>query len=367
MARTRNNVGEPNRRTISPHQAAKENPAEPALDLEKIEARMDALGINQTKLAELAELGRNSIVRMIRTGVAGAHVRERVGLVLKMREAEFTRQPTRQELAEQSHKLPPPNGWTIASIESPPLMAANGVSYQVAKLEKVGISHRFSRGKFYDLIHVAPRDRAGLNAILNRHAAVCSMFPKNSLVPVHYDTRPLAEDTAWWVLDEWIDSKPLATLLDSKMDFERSTIKAIGTNLLEGLSLLHRNGVIVRELAPERILIAEGSNQPVITDFELARLLNSEISVSGKWKYETVYRAPEVGDNDPHIQSDLYSWAVIVTEMLTGSAKSDSKAILPTTNSRDITALIMKCRDNLYHHRPLNAETVLDSWIKWKV
>lgn len=367
MARSKNQRGEPNDRSISPYQAAQEQNVGPVMDREKLLARMNALNLNQTQLAMKADLSRTSIVRLLQTGEAGAHVRESVCRALSIREEEVLRQPTRQELTEQAHDLKPPNGWLVKSVESPRLMAANGVSYQVAQLESKFIENRFCRGKLYDLIHVTERQIPELIARLTRHASVCSMMPKIAQIPIHLDLRFLDEKSALWVLDEWINSTPLSTLIDSKVSFSKIAIKEIAADLLLGLSALHQQGIVVRELAPERVLVVDNSHHCVITDFELAKLLSSDISVSGKWRYETHYRAPEVSDDDPKVQSDLFSWAVIVGELLTGKPRIDAEKLRTVVGADDVSNLILKCLEKRYFDRPTTAAKVLEAWNRWKV
>jgi len=245
-------------------------------------------------------------------------------------------------------------------------MAANGVSYQVAKLESTITPGHFSRAKLYNLLHTTPQKIRESSEQLKRHAQVCVLLKDEGRILKHLDIRPLDENTAWWVLNHWMDATPLSQILESGTKLEARQIKTIGSELLLALHSLHQLKVIVRELAPERILISDGKFPCIITDFELAKLLDSDISVSGKWKFGTDYRAPEVGGNDPHIQSDLYSWAIIITELLTGKTVADQPELESVVSNKSIVHLIFKCRDKRYHYRPTTADNVLTTWKNWK-
>ena len=47
-----------------------------------------------------------------------------------------------------------------------------------------------------------------------------------------------------------------------------------------GLSALHRAQIVMRELAPSRVLLAKSDGRAVLTDFELAKLLAGGPTVS---------------------------------------------------------------------------------------
>lgn len=339
---------------------------DPAIDHDKLLARRNAVGIKTwAALAKRAGVSRGSVCRLL-TNEAGAYVRQQVLKVLQSREEELCRVPIRHELEEPIHQLTPPNDWKFVSTESPSLLAANGVSYQVAKLESELLPGRFARGKFYELLHVPPAKLAGLVERLTRHAKVCTSLTSDRRVAKHIDTRRFGLNTAWWVLDEWVDSSTLSQMIDSDVEVQLDEAKRIGSELLQGLSILHANRVLVRELAPVRVLLRDDSSGCIITDFELAKLLDSEISVSGKWRIESPYRAPEICGDDRDFRSDLFSWAIIVTELLTGSTVADFELIKKRTKDPGVAALIVKCSDKDYTCRPKTAEKVLQAWAKWK-
>tara|TARA_R110002073_G_scaffold149534_13_gene303334 strand:- start:12260 stop:13258 length:999 start_codon:yes stop_codon:yes gene_type:complete len=287
---------------------------------------------------------------------------------LQLTEDQLRRLPIRQEL-EPTNKRDPPNGWIIESIESPVLVAANGVSYQVAKLRNEYIQNpiRYARGKFYDTLDAPPVSHVEFRERLTRHATICSLLPKGTKVPQHLDLRRLNEGTAWWVIDEWIPSSSLMALIDNDVNFPDAFVKSIGMQLLETLMVLHSHGCIVRELTPEKILIEDGSTNCFITDFEMAKMLDSDISVSGKWKWTTPYRAPEVNERNEQWQSDIYSWAMIFIELLSGKPKRDEKWILANSPSKEITKLLTCCLDLQYEYRHYTLEKAMMTVSTWEI
>ncbi|WP_417377251.1 protein kinase domain-containing protein [Gimesia maris] len=318
------------------------------------------------ELSETVDVSRSSLYDAKRKGNCSKKTFAAIMSGLALREEQLRRLPMRQEL-EPTNERVPPNGWSIESIESPPLVAANGVSYQIAKLSSKYLQQpvRYARGKFYDTLDAPPVSRREYQERITRHAAVCALLPRGTRVPNHIDIRPLADETAWWVLDEWIPSMPLASLIESGVKFPEAKIKSIGTQLLETLAILHSHSCIVRELASESVLIEEDSTNCYITDFEMAQLLVSDISVSGKWKSTRPYRAPEVSENDTHWQSDLYSWAMIVVELFSGSPNRDDVWVRSCSPSETIAKLLVQCLDLRYHYRPASINAVLKVWNKW--
>ena len=346
---------------------AKENPIK--LDWSVVVTRMAATGITtMDELVNALDVSRSSLFDVKRKGHCSKKTFAAIMKGFDLREDQLRRLPMRQEL-ELTNERVPPNGWVIESIESPVLVAANGVSYQIAKLSNKYLQQpvRYARGKFYDTLDAPPVSRREYQERITRHAAVCSLLPKGTNVPNHIDIRPLSDESAWWVLDEWIPSMPLASLIESGVKFPEERIKSIGTQLLETLAVLHTHSCIVRELTPERVLIEDDSTNCYITDFEMAQLLVSDISVSGKWKWTTPYRAPEVSENDTHWQSDLYSWAMIIVELMSGKAERDEDRVKQNSPSAAIAKLLIQCLDVRYHYRPSSIKEVLKVWNRWSV
>ncbi len=338
-----------------------------SLDWSIVQARMDAMDITtMDQLVGLIDISRSSLAAAKSKGKCSKKTFAAIMKGLDLRADQLRRLPMRQE-QEGTNTCVPPSGWSIESIESTILVAANGVSYQIAKLRSENIRplSRYARGKFYDTLHAPPVTQEECRERLTRHATVCAMLSKQARVPQHLDMRSLNEGTGWWVIDEWIPSMSLSSLIDSGMSFPPAHVKAIGTQLLETLSVLHSHRCIVRELTPERILIEDDSINCYITDFEMAQLLDSDISVSGKWKWTPPYRAPEVSEHGRHWQSDLYSWAVIMVELFSGSPKRDKAWVQSHSPTPEIAKLLIKCLDELYHHRATSIAKVMSDWNKW--
>jgi serine/threonine-protein kinase len=89
-------------------------------------------------------------------------------------------------------------------------------------------------------------------------------------------------------------------------------------HLLEGLEYSHSRGVIHRDIKPGNLLISE-MGIAKISDFGIARLEQSHLTLMGEVLGTPYYMAPEQFDGQTADErSDVYSAAVIVYEVLAG-------------------------------------------------
>jgi serine/threonine protein kinase len=89
-----------------------------------------------------------------------------------------------------------------------------------------------------------------------------------------------------------------------------------------GLDFIHRNGIIHRDLKPANILIRGEDNEPLITDFGLARLSDSStLTKSQDFLGTPSYMAPEqAGSEHKEVgpAADIWAMGVILYELCTG-------------------------------------------------
>lgn len=100
-------------------------------------------------------------------------------------------------------------------------------------------------------------------------------------------------------------------------------VSRIVSRLADALDTAHAMGVIHRDLKPGNILFDEYGN-PMISDFGIAKLAldagAATLTQTGSIVGTPAYMSPEQvrGDSDIDRRSDLYSFGIIVYEMLTG-------------------------------------------------
>ena len=101
---------------------------------------------------------------------------------------------------------------------------------------------------------------------------------------------------------------------------------AVLLQILSGLDFLHKNGIIHRDLKPQNILIVKRGREyiPKITDFGISKKL--DVDSSSVFSNSLVgagtlsYSSPEqLGAKNIHKNTDLWSFGVIVYQVLSGS------------------------------------------------
>lgn len=263
----------------------------------------------------------------------------------------------------------PPYDWEIVQMVTAELQAANGITYCTAKLRGTHMQESCARGKLYRLLNVQPAKRADLHEKLSRHVKVCERIKNSSFIARHRTIFAFQDTTAWWVLDDWITGRTLEEVIDSAQPLDCCTVGRIGMQILHGLRELHAVNIIARELAPERVYLSDDLTHLTLTDFEMAKLLEKgAISVSGKWKTLSPYRAPENMDSattDPNFSVDLYSWSAIVSELLTGNPKAGLAEVAAAVGDSKLANALIGCRSDAVRKRPQRVDQVVQFWQPW--
>ncbi len=153
-----------------------------------------------------------------------------------------------------------------------------------------------------------------------KEARLMAKWRHENIVQIYY-----ADDHEgyYYYVMEYVDGRDLATILalyaqDGEL-MPLPDVLRIGDAVAGALDYAHRQGVIHRDVKPANILIAN-DGRVLLSDFGLA-LDTSERSY-GEAFGTPLYISPEQArrSNDAIPQSDLYSFAVILFEMLTGVA-----------------------------------------------
>ncbi len=122
-----------------------------------------------------------------------------------------------------------------------------------------------------------------------------------------------------YMVTEYIPGGTLATKLGAPMPLDETL--TLLAPLASALDYAHSRGIVHRDLKPTNVLLRL-SGEPILSDFGLARLLEGSVRISrtGSTLGTPEYMSPEqamAGEVGP--PSDIYSFGVLLFEMLTGS------------------------------------------------
>lgn len=118
---------------------------------------------------------------------------------------------------------------------------------------------------------------------------------------------------------EYIDGLTLAEMLEKQGQIPVEKVLILARQIAAGLDCTHSHGVLHRDIKPGNIMITD-TDEAKILDFGLARLSGvSAMTLTGNVVGTVDYIAPEQVMNEPvDTRADLYSFGVVLFEMLTG-------------------------------------------------
>ena len=155
-----------------------------------------------------------------------------------------------------------------------------------------------------------------------------------------------ANGTAYLVMD-YDDGLPLSEFLRRReaagQPFTEADLRAVIEPLLEGLGVVHRAGVLHRDIKPGNIFVRQPDNisgrpaQPVLIDFGAARQNYLARHSQSQAPYTPGYAAYEQisseGDIGPW--TDIYAIGALMWRMVAGGCAGDSRLHLPDDTTSD--------------------------------
>ncbi|WP_068006323.1 Stk1 family PASTA domain-containing Ser/Thr kinase [Nocardia pseudobrasiliensis] len=122
-----------------------------------------------------------------------------------------------------------------------------------------------------------------------------------------------------FLIMELVEGGTLRELLRERGPMPPHAVRAVAEPVLEAIGVAHRAGLIHRDVKPENVLISD-SGEVKIADFGLVRAVAGSNMTSASVILGTAhYLSPEqVTDGTADERSDVYSFGILIFEMLTG-------------------------------------------------
>ncbi len=206
--------------------------------------------------------------------------------------------------------------YLISEVLTDWIVASNGLKYQICRLRHLELD-RQARGKRFDLRGLSTDEEQRCKTWIKRHPNVCSAMGNHPNIARNITAFHDPNESFYWVIDEWIEGETLARTLRAGKP-SRSHAKSLTVDIAHGLAALHGQEIVCRELNPSSILIHQPEGRAILTEFELAKLIDRGPTVStDDWPADP-YRAGEADGDDVDTRADVYSWGRIAIHVLAG-------------------------------------------------
>lgn len=144
---------------------------------------------------------------------------------------------------------------------------------------------------------------------------------ENVVATLDVDATLLDDSQVNFLVMEYVDGETLQERLDRSGSFETDLVREMGCQIASGLTAIHEAGIVHRDLKPENILVTS-NGQLQIMDLGVARIVEEsvELTKEGHFAGSFFYAAPEQFRGERvGLQADLYSFGVILHELITGT------------------------------------------------
>lgn len=282
-----------------------------AINVDKLTAAMDHRGLSVEQLTELAEVSTGTINNLLAGKAVYRTTASQIANALGTTLSVLIGESASQGGASTVHE------YLVSDVLTDWITASNGLRFQLCRLRHMELD-RQARGKRFDLRDMTTDEEQRCRTWIKRHPNVCEALHGHPNIVRNLTAFHDPAESFYWVVDEWIDGEPLQRNV-GRRKFPASVAKALLLDVACGLQGLHQQGIVRRELNPATILIRNSDGRAILTEFELAKLIDRGPTVStDDWPVDP-YRAGEADADDVDVRADLYSWARIGIHALAGT------------------------------------------------
>ncbi|MFH8453060.1 serine/threonine-protein kinase [Streptomyces fungicidicus] len=152
-----------------------------------------------------------------------------------------------------------------------------------------------------------------------REARALAQLSHPHIIVVH---DVVEDDERPYIVLELIDGPSLADLITDRGPVDAMEAARIGIDLLGALRAAHTAGVLHRDLKPANVLLENGTDRVVLTDFGIARVSGATtLTETGSFVGSPEYTAPErMSGARTGPESDLWSLGALLCTALSGES-----------------------------------------------
>jgi serine/threonine-protein kinase len=163
--------------------------------------------------------------------------------------------------------------------------------------------------------------RSEIKSRFLREAETAAQLSHPNIVPIY--TVDEQEQLVFFVM-AYVAGDNLAKRLHERGVLTIDETRRILRDVADALAYAHERGVVHRDIKPDNILLDASSGRPMVTDFGIARAMDSQgdsrLTATGMAIGTPAYMSPEqaAGEREIDGRSDLYSLGILGYQMLTG-------------------------------------------------
>ncbi len=203
--------------------------------------------------------------------------------------------------------------------------------------------------------HLAANGTAKQRFVREARSAAAVLHP--NVVAIH---SVHAEHDPPYLIMPLIAGESLQARIDRDGPLEIDAALRVATQIADGLSAAHAQGLIHRDIKPANILLEHGTERAMLTDFGVVRALNdATVTASGVIAGTPEYMSPEqAGGKNLNARSDLFSLGSVLYTMLVGHPpfRADSALAVLRRIEQDQARLLIEHRVDT----PASIQVLLD-------